>query len=332
MGAAGTASLALERMGSADSRVATTGAVPRRPLGRTGETVSILGLGGYHLGAAADDATATRIVREAIDAGINFFDNAWEYHHGRSEVRLGKALAGGWRNKVLVMTKVCTHGRKADVAMQQLEDSLRRLETDHLDLWQIHECVYENDPDLHFATGGVVEALARAKEQGKVRFVGFTGHKDPDIHLRMLLRGFPFDTVQMPLSCFDGSFRSFEQRVVPEAVKRGVAVIGMKSLTGAGDPVRKGVVTVEEALRYATSVPGVSVTVSGIESVDVLRQNLAIVRGFRPMIDDERRALRDRVREAAADGRYELYKTTARYEGDLGRQQHGYPSPADVPL
>jgi aryl-alcohol dehydrogenase-like predicted oxidoreductase len=334
MGAAGAASLALAHLSSADPRTtaARSGPVPRRPLGKTGASVSILGLGGYHLGSAADDATAIGIVHEAIDAGIDFIDNAWEYHAGKSEARVGKALAGGWRDRAFLMTKVCTHGRKADVAMQQLEDSLRRLGTDHLDLWQIHECIYDDDPDLHFAAGGVVEALARAKQQGKVRFVGFTGHKDPGIHLRMLTHGFPFDTVQMPLNCFDGTFRSFEQRVVPEVVKRGMAVIGMKSLTGAGEPVRQGVVTAGDALRYAMSIPGVSVTVSGIESRDVLHQNLAIVRAFQPMKEDELRALRDRVREVASDGREELYKTTARYDGDLGRQQHGFPSSAELPL
>jgi aryl-alcohol dehydrogenase-like predicted oxidoreductase len=323
MGAAGAASVALARIGSAAPST-RTGTVPRRPLGRTGVTVSILGLGGYHLGSAADEPTATRIVREAIDAGIDFFDNAWEYHDGESEARLGRALSGGWRDRAFVMTKVCTHGRKADVAMRQLEDSLRRLATDHIDLWQIHECIYDDDPERHFASGGVVEALARAKQQGKVRFVGFTGHKDPSIHLRMLSYGFPFDTVQMPLCCFDGTFRSFEQQVVPEVVKQGRAVIGMKSLTGAGEPVRRGIVTAEECLRYAMSVRGVSVTVSGVESLDVLRQNLAILRGFRPMTDEEMRALRGRVRAVAADGREELYKTTAHYDGALGRELHGH--------
>ena len=170
--------------------------------GRTGVAVSVIGIGGSHLGDVKDPDEAVRIVHEAIDAGINFFDNAWEYHDGKSEEILGRALAGK-RDRVFLMTKVCTHGRDADVAMQQLEDSLRRLGTDHLDLWQVHECIYDNDPDLHFAAGGVIEALEQAKQQGKVRFVGFTGHKDPHIHLAMLKHGFPFDTVQMPLNCFD---------------------------------------------------------------------------------------------------------------------------------
>jgi len=293
--------------------------------------VSILGVGGSHLGDMADPEAAVRVVHEAIDAGVNFFDNAWEYHDGRSEEILGRALRGR-RDRVFLMTKVCTHGRPADVAMEQLEQSLARLGTDHLDLWQIHECVYDNDPDLHFAAGGVVEALDRAKQQGKVRFVGFTGHKDPAIHLKMLSHGFPFDTAQMPLNCFDATFRSFEQRVVPELVKRGIAPIGMKSLTGAGDPVRKGVVSVEEALRYAMSVPGVATTVSGIDSLDILRQNLAIARGFVPMRTEDMQSLRERVRAVAADGRHELYKMTTHYDAKVGREQHGYPTQKELPL
>ena len=307
------------------------GAIPRRPLGRTGVQVSAIGIGGSHLGDVRDPDEAVRIVHEAIDAGVNFFDNAWEYHDGRSEEILGRALAGK-REHVVLMTKVCTHGRKADVAMRQLEDSLRRLGTDHLDLWQVHECVYDSDPDLHFAQGGVIEALAQAKQQGKVRFVGFTGHKDPKIHLAMLAHDFPFDTVQMPLNCFDGTFRSFEQQVLPEALRRGMGVIGMKSLTGAGDPVREGVVTVEEALRYAMSIPGITTTVSGIDALDVLHQNLAIARGFEPMSAEAMQALRDRVHEVAADGRMELYKMTTHYDAKEGRQQHGYPAQQELPL
>ncbi|HEY3818257.1 MAG TPA: aldo/keto reductase [Polyangiaceae bacterium] len=308
-----------------------TSSIPRRPLGKTGVAVSILGIGGSHLGDVRDPDEAVRIVHEAIDAGINFFDNAWEYHDGWSEEILGRALAGK-RDQVFLMTKVCTHGRKADVAMKQLEDSLRRLGTDHLDLWQIHECIYDNDPDLHFAPDGVVGALQQARQQGKVRFVGFTGHKDPRIHLAMLGHPFPFDTVQMPLNCFDGAFRSFENVVVPEAVQRGIAPIGMKSLTGAGDPIREGVVTVEEALRYAMSVPGVATTVSGVDALDVLHQNLAIVRGFEPMTDDAMQALRDRVRDVSGDGRMELYKTTTHYDAKVGREQHGYPTEEELPL
>jgi uncharacterized protein len=306
--------------------------IPRRNLGRTGVKVSALGVGGHHLGDAKTVDDAVAIVHEAIDAGITFFDNAWEYHEGRSEEILGRALRGGYRDRVFLMTKVCTHGRKADVALEQLSDSLQRLGTDHVDLWQVHECVYDNDPDLHFQAAGVIEALTQAKQQGKVRFVGFTGHKDPAIHLKMLSHGFPFDTCQLPLNCFDGTFRSFERQVVPELVARGIAPIGMKSLTGAGDPIRAGIVTVEEALRYAMSVPGVATTVSGIDSLDVLRQNLAIASRFEPMRPDEMNALRERVRPVAADGHLELYKTTTHFDAAVGRQEHGYPPQSELPL
>src|SRR4051794_7692541 len=185
------------------------GGVPHRALGKTGLQVSALGVGGYHLGSAKDQNEAKQIVDAALDAGINFFDNAWEYHEGRSEEWLGAALKGK-RDRVILMTKVCTHGRDRQVAMRQLEESLKRLNTDYLDVWQIHDVVYENDPDLIFAPNGAAEALADAKKQGKVRLVGFTGHKDPSIHLKMLSHGFPFDTVQMPLNCLDATFRSFE--------------------------------------------------------------------------------------------------------------------------
>jgi len=305
--------------------------IPRRALGQTGAQVSVLGLGGSHLGGMKDESEARRIIDAAIDAGINFFDNACEYHDGRSEEVVGRAIQGK-RDKLFLMTKVCTHGRGADVAMLQLEQSLTRLQTDHLDLWQVHECVYDNDPERHYAQGGVLEALTRAKADGKVRFVGFTGHKHPRIHLGMLEKGFPFDTAQMPLNCFDAGFASFEQRVVPELVRRGMGVLGMKSLGGHGKAVLAGVVRAEEALRYAMSVPGVSVTISGIDGMGVLEQNLAVARGFRPMSEEERQALRDRVRPLAADGHFELYKTTTFFDGKVGRDQHDYPPHEDLPL
>ena len=298
-------------------------AIPRRPLGATGVDVSALGLGGYNLGKIKARRTAMRIVHAAIDAGITFMDNAWEYHEGESERLMGEALRGR-RDRVFLMTKVCTHGRDAKVAMRQLEESLRRLGTDYLDLWQIHECVYHNDPARHFARGGVVEALDRAKRDGKVRFVGFTGHKDPAIHLAMLASGYAFDTCQLPLNPFDGTFRSFEQEVLPELLRRGIAPIGMKSLGGGGAAVKKGIVTAADGLRYAMSLP-VATTVSGIDSEQVLRQNLEIAQGFRPMTPRALEALRRKVAEAAGDGRFELYKTTAAHEGDEGRRQHGYP-------
>jgi predicted aldo/keto reductase-like oxidoreductase len=304
--------------------------VPHRPMGKTGVSVSVLGLGGFHLGATRTQDEVNSIVAMAIDHGINFFDNAWEYHNGLSEERIGRALEGR-RDQAIVMTKVCTHGRDKTVAMRQLEESLRRLRTDHLDVWQIHEVVYENDPDLIFAPNGAAEALVMAKQQGKVRFVGFTGHKDPSIHLRMLSHDFPFDTVQMPLNCLDATFRSFETQVVPEAVRRGMAVFGMKSLGGTGEIVKFGAATPAEALRYAMSVPGIATTISGNETVDVLQQNLQTAGGFTPMTADEMRVVRERCRELAADGRYELFKTTKMYDGDLGREQHHFPSAAELP-
>jgi predicted aldo/keto reductase-like oxidoreductase len=304
--------------------------VPHRPLGKTGEQVSIIGLGGYHLGTMGSVETAVRLVQEAVDAGITFFDNAWEYNDHRSEEWMGLGLQGR-RDKVFLMTKVCTHGRDKKVAMQQLEESLKRLQTDHLDLWQIHEVIYENDPDLHFAKGGVIEALDEAKKQGKVRFVGFTGHKNPAIHLKMLAHNYPFDTVQMPLNCFDGTYRSFEQQVLPELERRGIAALGMKSLGGDGQPILHGVVSAEEALRYAMSLP-VATTISGMDSLDVLHQNLGVVRGFKPMAPTEMQALRQRCKSFAADGHLELFKTTKKYDGGVGREQHGYPPAKALPI
>jgi uncharacterized protein len=302
----------------------------RRPFGRHPDQVSILGLGGYHLGKTKTVTEAVRIMHEAIDAGINFFDNAWEYHEGESERRMGRAIADR-RDSVFLMTKVCTHGRGATVAMRQLEESLRRLKTDHLDLWQIHECVYSNDPSRHFARGGVVDALERAKAQGKVRYVGFTGHKDPEIHLRMLSFGFPFDACQLPLNGFDATFRSFQTRVLPELTRLGIAAIGMKSLGGDGRLVEKRAARVDDALRYAMSLP-VCTTVSGVDSMKVLRQNLRIVRAFSPMGARERRRYERQLTPFAEDGRFELYKTTAEHDGDIGREQHGYPTQDEVAM
>ncbi len=300
------------------------GEIPRRALGKTGVEVSALALGGHHLGLVKSQQEAMRIVHEAIDAGVTFMDNAWEYHEGKSEEIAGRALEGR-RDKVFLMTKVCTHGRDRKAAMHQLEQSLRRLKTDHIDLWQVHEVIHDNDPDLHFAANGVIEALEQAKEEGKVRFTGFTGHKDPTIHLKMLSYDYPFDTCQLPLNCFDATFRSFEQRVLPELNRRGIAALGMKSMGGEGDAVKKRVVTAAEALRYAMSLP-VAATVSGIDSLKVLRQNLRIACGFAPMTQDEMQALRTRCAGDAADGRFELYKTSKKFDGPPGRKQHKFPS------
>ena len=291
--------------------------------------VSALGLGGYHLGMVGTEREAISLVHQAIDAGIRFMDNAWEYHDGKSEIRMGKALDKGWREKVFLMTKVCTHGRDAKVAMRQLEESLRRLKTDHLDLWQVHEVAYEGDPARHFAKGGVIEALERAKEKGLVRFVGFTGHKDPSLHLEMLSHGYPFDTCQMPLNVFDASFRSFEQQVLPELARQGIAAIGMKTMCGEGAPVKKRAVAAGDALRYAMSLP-VAVTVSGIDSAKVLRQNVGVARGFVPLSTTAMDRLRKQAAPQAVDGRFELYKTSAKHEGDVGRKQQGFPLESEL--
>ncbi len=304
--------------------------VPHRSLGKTGIQVSVMGMGGYHLGTAKTQNEANELVNRALDAGINFFDNAWEYHDGRSEEILGAALKGK-RDKAILMTKVCTHGRGKDVAMRQLEESLRRLQTDHLDVWQIHEVIYDNDPDLIFAPGGAAEALAEAKQQGKVRFVGFTGHKDPAIHLKMLSHNFPFDTVQMPLNCFDASFRSFEQHVLPELQRRGIAPLGMKSFGGSGEMLKWGAVTPAEALRYAMSLPVADHHI-GIDTMEVLTQNLGIARGFQPLPAAEMHGIRERCRVYAGDGRLEQFKTTVKYDGAVGREQHHFPSPEELPV
>jgi len=303
--------------------------IPLRPFGRHPEqSVSALALGGYHIGSVKSVRESIRIMHAAIDAGLTFFDNAWEYNEHESEVRMGRAIADR-RERVFLMTKVCTHGRDGKVAMRQLDESLRRLKTDYLDLWQVHECVYYNDPDRHFARGGVIEALDRAKKAGKVRFVGFTGHKDPEIHLRMLSFGFPFDACQLPLNAFDRHFRSFQMRVLPELGRRQIAAIGMKSLGGDGRAVRKRAERVADALRYAMSLP-VCTTVSGIDSLAVLRQNLRVARAFTPMSERERGAFEQTLAGLAADGRFETYKTTAEHEGAVGREQHGFPSQEEM--
>jgi aryl-alcohol dehydrogenase-like predicted oxidoreductase len=300
------------------------GGIPLRPLGRAKDVkISALGLGGHHLGDMPDVESATRVVHEAIDGGITFFDNCWEYHNGKSENWLGRALAGR-RDKVFLMTKVCTHGRGAPVAMEMLEQSLLRLKTDHLDLWQIHGVTFDNDPDLAYASGGVLEALDLAKKQGKVRFVGFTGHKDPAIHLRMVKRGYPFDSVQMPLNPFDSNFLSFEKVVLPELHNRGIAALGMKPMNGNAMAIKGGLVTAAEMLRYAMSLP-VATTIAGIDSPEVLRQNLALAQDFQPMSAGDMQALRDKCATLAADGRFELYKVSLAYDNPQARIVHHFP-------
>ncbi len=290
-----------------------------------GVAVSAIGFGGYHLGLLKDEKEAIRLLHAAIDAGITFLDNAWEYNEHVSEERMGKGLADGdRRDRVFLMTKVCTHGRGKDVALKQLEESLRRLRTDHLDLWQVHECVYDDDPARHYASGGVLEALDAAKRDGKVRFVGFTGHKHPGIHREMIERGYPFDTVQMPLNVLDPNYRSFEKHVLPLARERGIKVLGMKAFA-EGRMVEAGGVDPDDALRYAMSLPGVLATITGIDSQKVLDHHVRIATDFTPLDEVAMQALRDKYRDRATDGHLELYKSTAKNEADEGRAQHGFP-------
>jgi predicted aldo/keto reductase-like oxidoreductase len=293
-----------------------------RPFGRTTESVTLIGLGGYHSASPEKEADSIALIQRAVDEGITFLDNAWDYLDGKAEERMGKALAqGGRRDKVFLMTKCC--GRDAKTAQSNLEDSLRRLRTDHLDLWQFHEIIYDNDPDWIFGRDGAIETALKAKEQGKIRHLGFTGHKDPAIHLKMLTKPYDWASVQMPLNVMDGQFRSFQQMVLPQLVQRGIAPIGMKSLGGTGKIVSEAGVPIEDALRYVFSLP-IATLISGIDSMKVLEQNLKIVREFKPMTAAEMVAVNQRVGPLAGDGRYELFKTSKLFDGTVHRKQHGF--------
>jgi len=290
--------------------------VPKRKLGSTGEFVSMLGLGGSHIGdSKLSDAEAIQLMHEAIEGGITFFDNCWDYNKGVSEERMGKALEGGHRQRVFLMTKL--DGRTAQAATAQLEQSLKRLKTDVIDLVQVHEVIRMTDPARSFAPDGVIGALQTARKAGKLRHIGFTGHKDPAIHLAMLeaarKAGFSFDTVQMPLNVMDAHYKSFEKSVLPVLQERGIGVLGMKSM-GAGDILKSGVVQPEECLRYALSLP-TSVVITGIDSKEVLAQALRVARTFKPLSPDERTALLARTAPAAKDGKHELFKTAQKYDG-----------------
>ena len=287
-----------------------------RELGKTGVKVSIIGLGGYHLGLPKDEKESLRMVRTALDHGLNFMDNCWDYNNGKSEERMGKALQDGYRQKAFVMTKL--DGRTATSTREQLEQSLRRLRTDVIDLVQIHEVIRDDDPERCFDKGGTIEALLAAQKAGKLRFIGFTGHKDPRIHRHMIetakSHGFHFDTVQMPLNVLDAHYRSFEKEILPLALQEGIGVLGMKSL-GAGLIVKAGVADPIECLHYSMSVPGVSVTITGCESMGVLEQALYLASTFKPMDDAERQALLARTAKAAQNGQWEKFKTTQTFDG-----------------
>lgn len=301
----------------------TGSTIPLRRFGKTDVQISALGLGGHHLGQASSEKTAIEIVHRALDAGVTFYDCCWEYNRGKSEVWLGMGLKG-LREKAFLMTKVCTHGRDASLATQMLEQSLRRLQTDHLDLWQVHGVSFQNDPDLFMRPGGAAEALLKAKKEGKVRFLGFTGHKDPDIHLAMINTGFPFDAVQMPLNPFDGNFMSFEQKVLPLLQQKGMAALGMKPIGGHGEPVQKGMFTAEELLRYAMSLP-VATTITGVSEMNILEQNLKVAQNFTPLSASEMHALRERAKPYAGDGHFELYKTSIKFDNPEARIAHEFP-------
>ena len=285
-----------------------------RTLGRTGEKVSALGLGGYHIGVPKDEEDGIRVVRTAVDRGITFLDNCWDYHNGGSEIRMGKALRDGYRDKVFLMTKI--DGRTKQLAARQIDESLQRLQTDRIDLMQYHEIIRMEDPDRLFEDGGAHEALLAAKKAGKVRYIGFTGHKDPAVHLRALevaaQHQFKFDAAQMPLNVMDAHFRSFEKQVVPVLLKEGIGVLGMKPL-GSGAIVRDGAVTAIECLQYALNLP-TSVVITGMETLERLEQALEAVRTFKPMSQEKLAALLKRTETIAVTGKCERFKTSAAFD------------------
>jgi predicted aldo/keto reductase-like oxidoreductase len=293
-------------------------AIPYRTLGRTGEKVSAIGLGGNHIGKPeVAEAESIRIVRTALDNGINFLDNCWDYNEGQSEIRMGKALRDGYRQRAFLMTKI--DGRNKKTAVRQIEESLQRLETDHIDLLQFHEIIRMEDPALIFAAGGAIEAALDAKKAGKIRYIGFTGHKNPAIHLKMLETAashqFRFDTVQMPLNVMDAHYESFEQKVLPVLVKADIGVVGMKPM-GNSVILQSKTVTPLECLHYAMNLP-TSVVLTGCDSMRILDQALYAARSFRPMETSEIEAILAKTAQAARQGDYELYKTSHAHDGTL---------------
>jgi predicted aldo/keto reductase-like oxidoreductase len=299
----------------------TTDSFPYRVLGRSGEKVSLVGLGGHHIGRGADEQQSIRIIRTALDSGINFLDNCWDYNGGVSEERMGKALRDGYRQKAFLMTKI--DGQTKQAAAEQLDESLRRLGTDHIDLLQFHEVIRDSDPARIFGQGGSMEALLSARKQGKIRYIGFTGHKSPDIHLKMLetafAHQFTFDAVQMPLNVMDAHYDSFEKKVLPVLVKHAIGVLGMKPM---GDSVllRSKTASAIECLHYAMNLP-TSVVITGCESPAILEQALEAARSFKAMGKDEVAQLLARTASAAGKGEFELYKTTHNFDGTYQNPQ-----------
>jgi predicted aldo/keto reductase-like oxidoreductase len=291
------------------------GEMPYRTLGRSGEKVSLVGLGGYHIGLQQDEAESIRIIRTAVDEGINFLDNCWDYNDGKSEVRMGKALLEGYRKKVFLMTKI--DAQVKDLAARQIDESLRRLQTDVIDLVQFHEVIRPGDPDRIFGANGSFAAALEAKQAGKLRYIGFTGHKDPDIHLKMLdtafQHGFTFDAVQMPLNVMDAHFKSFAKKVVPVLTEHGIGVLGMKSM-GDGVILRSKTVTPVKCLHYAMNLP-TSVVITGCDSLRILEQALQAARTFRPLSESEVAAILARTAPVAAQGEFEPFKTSNQFDG-----------------
>ncbi|MET0596113.1 MAG: aldo/keto reductase [Polyangiaceae bacterium] len=300
---------------SSSGGAAPRGAIAQRPLGSTGVMVSMIGLGGHHIGRPKDDEEGIRLVRTAIDNGITFLDNCWDYNGGRSEERMGKALADGYRKRAFLMTKL--DGRTKDSAAKQLEQSLARLRTDVIDLVQIHEVIRMEDIPRCLGEGGALEALLEARKAGKLRFIGFTGHKDPTIHRAMLeagfKRGFKFDAVQMPLNVMDPHYRSFEKDVLPILVEHRIGVLGMKSM-GDGILLKSKLVTAQECLRYSLSLP-TSVVITGCERQEILQQAIDVARRFEPFTEEQKRELLVRTMGAGRNGEYELFKTSERFDG-----------------
>jgi predicted aldo/keto reductase-like oxidoreductase len=316
LGAVSLAALISSGAAAADER---SGEMIYRKLGRTGERVSAIGMGGYHLGMPQEEQEAIRLVRSAIDRGITFLDNCWDYMNGKCELRMGKALRDGYRQKVFLMTKF--DGRTKKAAAAQIDESLQRLQTDHVELMQFHENIRMEDPDRFF-NDGVVDALLEARKAGKIRYIGFTGHKDPAVHLRMLevaqAHGFHFDAAQMPLNILDAQFRSFAHQVVPKLVEQGIGVLGMKPM-GDGTLLAAGLTAVD-CLRYALGLP-TSVVITGITDQKTLDQAFEVAKTFQPFSREELTALLARTREAALSGRYELFKTSTKHDGTARNPQ-----------
>lgn len=292
-----------------------------RTLGKTQEQISAIGLGGFHIGKQADEQESIRIIRSAIDSGITFMDNSWDYNNGESEVRMGKALQDGYREQVFLMSKI--DGRTKKAAAQQIDESLRRLQIDHIDLMQFHEIIRLEDPDRIFSPDGAMAAMLEAQQSGKVRYIGFTGHKDPLVHLRMLeiaaINDFRFDAVQMPLSVMDAHFRSFEHHVLPVLVREVIGVLGMKSM-GDKNILKSNTVSPIECLHYAMNLP-TSTVITGIDSMEILDQALEAVRTFKPMSQEQVADLLARTVDAASKGQYEPFKTDNRFDSTAQNPQ-----------